>query len=226
MENIEYLLKKTELKNYSEEEALEILKTECEIHGKDQQLIRCMEEFSELIEVILEFNIHGRMDYTNLCEELTDCMICTKVLQILFDIQKTDLNKEWNIYTDENLLNNCMLNLTVSSIKISKCLRNRKNADLRIINIINTIRETIENIIKYFDINSDDMLGIFKLKIERSNTRNNKYYEKNNINEFIELSNIETDKMDDIFKESIDKTLDNSAGRFIRRYRKKIFIKK
>lgn len=176
MKNIEYLLKKTEIPNYTYDEIINILKTECEVQGETKQLVRCMEEFSELIEVLVEYKIHGKMNYINLQEEIVDCLICIEVIKILFDIQDSDVNNyRCHMYTQINLVDNCILNLSSSSIIISKCIRNRDKYERNIISLINTINETIYNITSEFELETTVLNDIISLKIKRSNKRNKKY---------------------------------------------------
>lgn len=175
MKNIDYLLNRGSIPQYSEEEVYTILRTECELRGKNAQLVRCMEEFSELIEVIIASRIQGRIDYTHLLEEIADCRFCLEVIKILFEIKESEIdNCPDQRYESSRLLDNCVLNLTTSSIKISKCIRNKKNAELEIISIINLVNETIRNIEHFYRPSRQAINDIFNLKIKRSDERNQK----------------------------------------------------
>lgn len=193
MKNIEYLLTKTEIPIYTREEYINILKAECDIHGKKEQLVRCMEEYSELIEVIIMNNIRGRIDYIDLAEEIADCQFCIEVIKILYDLKDSDISKNFkNIYQGENILNNCILNLAQSSINLSKCVREKDKAGIKIIGLINLINETIFNIIYYYKMDIKIIEKIFMLKIKRSDERNQKYWETMGTN----TDQNKTDKLD------------------------------
>lgn len=172
MKNLEYLLATREIPNYTQAEVLSILTKECELNGKSHQITVCMEEFAELIEVICENIIKGRVDIIHLKEELVDCAIALEYLKIIFNIG--DINVEDNLYDKDNCLNNCILNLSSCITKLSKCIREKVNAHTKIVSVYTTILETIDNIQKFYNISEEDsdIVKISNLKIERCLKRN------------------------------------------------------
>lgn len=178
MKNIEYLLAKTEIPKYNKGEIRNILKDECDIQGTQKQLVRCMEEFSELIEAIITNNIYGKINHINLAEEMADCLFCLEVLGIMYGIEESDIDRRFHsIYTGDNILNNCILNLTTSSIKLSKCVREKPGYVLKVIGIITLIYETLDNLADFYKVDMDIVKDIFMLKIKRSDERNKRYWE-------------------------------------------------
>ena len=172
MKDLEYLLATKEIPKYTEDDILAILTKECELNGKQHQITVAMEEFAELIEVICENEIKGKIDMIHLKEELVDCWICLTYLDIIFDI---NMLPAVTYYTRENCLNNCILNLSNAITKLSKCIREKANAETKMISVVSSITETLFNIQRFHDIGCNDyeMRCIKMLKIERCVNRNN-----------------------------------------------------
>lgn len=61
-----------------------------EVYGKDMQLTVAVEEFSELIKEICK-NKRGRDNRDSIIEEMADCYIMLKQLEIIFDIDPEDI---------------------------------------------------------------------------------------------------------------------------------------
>jgi NTP pyrophosphatase (non-canonical NTP hydrolase) len=61
-----------------------------ETYGVDMQLNIAIEEFSELIKEICK-NKRGRDNVDNITEEMADCYIMLKQLEIIFDIDFEDI---------------------------------------------------------------------------------------------------------------------------------------
>lgn len=196
MKDIEYLLATKEIPSYTPDEGLAIFRKECELNGKNYQLTVAMEEFAELIEVLCENTIKGRVDIIHLKEELVDCWICLNYLEILFDI--------WTFpsityYDKENCINNCILNLSTGITRFSKCIREKADADIKIIPVYTSIWETLYNIQKFYNLSNNDseMERIRCLKIERCEQRNTaKIKSRENTSESIKEKLINTDTTD------------------------------
>lgn len=173
MKNIEYKLKSGDIPSYTQEEFYEILKERCKLFDRQVLLTICMEEFAELIEVITENEIKGRIDFVHLKEEIVDCYICLMTLGVLFDTDyRSDMNAKYSKYRSSNLLNNCIQNLSVGIITISKCIREKDNAEMKIVSLINLITESLINIQSFYHITHDTLEDIFQLKFKRLEERN------------------------------------------------------
>lgn len=61
-----------------------------ETYGKDMQLNVAIEEFSELIKEICK-NKRGSNNRDNIIEEMADCYIMLKQLEIIFDIEYPEI---------------------------------------------------------------------------------------------------------------------------------------
>jgi hypothetical protein len=204
MKDLQYLLATKEIPSYSNDEIIDILTTEYNINGKNHQITVAMEEFAELIEVICENTIKGKVDMIHLKEELVDCWICMDFLSIIFDIKSLS---PVTYYTRENCLNNCILNLSSSITKLSKCIREKSNAENKVISVVFTVIETLYNIQRYYELGCNDyeMKMIKMLKIERCQRRNeNKMKSKDNLVLKTELTKEE--KLLDTNENQTDKT--------------------
>lgn len=72
-----------------------------EVYGKDMQLTVAIEEFSELIKEICKHK-RGEDNRDNILEEMADCYIMLEQLEIIFDIDFSQINDE--IVKKENRL--------------------------------------------------------------------------------------------------------------------------
>ena len=64
-----------------------------EVYGKDMQLTVAVEEFSELIKEICK-NKRGADNIDNITEELADCYIMMRQIEIIFGIEKNEIFSE------------------------------------------------------------------------------------------------------------------------------------
>lgn len=62
-------------------------------YGKELQSIVCIEECSELIQCISK-ELRNKSDISHLSEEIADVLICIKMLQLMYDIQDSQL-QDW-----------------------------------------------------------------------------------------------------------------------------------
>ena len=70
---------------------MSILKKAISVYGKDMQLTVAIEEFSELIKEVCK-NKRGRQNKECIIEEMADCYIMLKQLEIIFDIENIDIH--------------------------------------------------------------------------------------------------------------------------------------
>lgn len=64
-----------------------------EVYGKENQLTVAVEEFSELIKEICKHK-RGEDNKARIIEEMADCYIMLVQLELMFDINVADINKE------------------------------------------------------------------------------------------------------------------------------------
>jgi NTP pyrophosphatase (non-canonical NTP hydrolase) len=64
-----------------------------EVYGKDMQLNVAIEEFSELIKEICKHK-RGEDNRENIIEEMADCYIMMEQMEIIFDIDFSQINDE------------------------------------------------------------------------------------------------------------------------------------
>lgn len=80
----------------------EIVSRSLKTYGNGIQLVVCMEELSELTQVISK-EIRGEDDRNNLVEEMADVIICLEILKQVFEITDEDIDS-WIKYKQERNL--------------------------------------------------------------------------------------------------------------------------
>ena len=175
MKNLAYLLTQP-TQPYNQTEIGALLMDEFNINGADFQLIHCMEEFAELINVISENRVRGRVDTLHLIEEIADCYICVDRLKLIVNSNTVDI--PGTLYKADQCLDNCISNLSAVIVTISKCLRKKSNAHMKMTTIISTVSETLYNLCEFYKVDNDSLAHIFQVKFRRIDERS--YYHKNN----------------------------------------------
>lgn len=79
-----------------------IIKNSIEHYGVDVQSTVCMEECAELIQAISKEK-RGKHDYKHLAEEIADVLICISMLQDMYDIDGSDIQR-WIEYKQERIV--------------------------------------------------------------------------------------------------------------------------
>ena len=172
MKNLDYLLTKTDIPSYNKEEITEIIRKENKILGPKMLMTLCMEEFAELIEVITDINLRGRIDYIHLIEEMADCEVSLYRIASILELNPVKYKQTFHSHKEDTCIQNCTLLLSTSIIKLSKYIREKQNADLHLFTIINDIREALSNLAEYFEIDRKDLIKVINLKAQRIDQRN------------------------------------------------------
>lgn len=76
---------------------VQVLKDAIETYGKQAQVIKAIEELSELQQALAK-SLNGYTDISNIAEEIGDCRIMLDQLDYIFDVE----NESWKAY-DEKL---------------------------------------------------------------------------------------------------------------------------
>lgn len=76
---------------------VQVLKDAIEKYGKQAQVIKAIEELSELQQALAK-SLNGYTDISNIAEEIGDCRIMLDQLDYIFDVE----NESWKAY-DEKL---------------------------------------------------------------------------------------------------------------------------
>lgn len=181
MNYIEYLINEKDVPHFSSDFCDSVILDYCVNNGPEKSLSICMEECAELIDVISEYQITGRLDKVHLTEEIVDCMISISMLEFLLHMKSkgTDYNiisKHENRDISPNI---CIRNLSNAIINISKIIRNKSDSEKTIYKTTDLIAESVENILLYFNIDTSDdgdhidmIKKIFMFKIQRMKERN------------------------------------------------------
>lgn len=172
MNNIPELLKTTKLKKYSKGEKMKLLRTSLKMRGRDIILMMCMEEISELIEVISN-NISNGVNYIHTAEEIVDVHIMIEYIKIICKVKQSDLSK---IKIDRKKQSR---SIVISSIKtlskcnqlISKIGRRKEGANDKAALLISNIESTLRELKRIFKIRKKDIEKIELLKYHRLEKR-------------------------------------------------------
>lgn len=126
--------------------------------GKNQIIIT-IEELSELTQAILAMYNKTPENILNLTEEVADVELCLRYVAFVF---KFDESKVHNVEVFDNLRD--VLNaLAKLSQSLTKHLRSKTDRDLTL-SLYYKVMDSLEFVISYFNINTDDVIKIRKLK--------------------------------------------------------------
>lgn len=144
--------------------------------GDDKSLISCIEEISELLEVLTERSKVKEIDRLHLIEELADVIFSMKLMQNIYNVSKNDLNKvkrEVNLKKKKVVLNEIISNLCKSLRILSKLLRDKTDSKKKILLMINNVNKSITKTICLFKIDMNDIRKIEGHKYRRLENRLN-----------------------------------------------------
>lgn len=77
------------------ENAIDLIQKCIDKQGIDLTIVRCMEEYAELIQELSK-SLRNNCDRDRLLEELADATLCTTFIQLALNIDEKDLNKAIN----------------------------------------------------------------------------------------------------------------------------------
>lgn len=169
MNNLKELMKNTDKIKYTKKDKDRILRESISKLSKEQYLVICMEEISELTEVISN-NICKKTDYIHTAEELVDVIYVSKAMQIIFDIKNKDLYKIKKKHDNKNVAISSISTLSKCQQNISKFLRGKRPAE-KMVNTVSALNDTVDTLIKLFNIKKKDMNKIELLKYHRQEIR-------------------------------------------------------
>lgn len=166
------------IKHYSQIKELELIKRNFK-YNKSECLVVCMEEMSELIEALIEYNLNqNNQTLLHLMEEYADVTICLHELCYICDVQLEDLDlpilqSNYKFEKDRNdILTNIYKSLTLGIQTISKIIR-RKADFSHITTIIIKINQSLCDLIHMYDLNAEQIELIRMLKYRRLESRLN-----------------------------------------------------
>lgn len=172
MNNIPQLMKKVSNIKYTKKEKKELIEQALKIMGDTKYLVICMEEISELIEVISD-NINNKIDYIHTAEEIVDVKICIEIMKQIFYISDSKLEKvnKKKLKKNKSVVFTSLTTLSKAQQNISKCIRNKNGSDDKIISTLNNLNETVCQLILLFKIKEKDLSKIELLKYNRLEER-------------------------------------------------------
>lgn len=172
MNNIKELIKTADEIKITKKEKTKSIQTALDTLGKSTYLMLVMEEIGELIEVVSD-NMLGKASYYHTAEEITDALISTEILTVIYNIKdkKIDKVKKSHAKRKKSVLFQSIKDLSKAQQDISKTVRAKDADTVKIIHAINLINETCENLIHIFKIKKKDIAKIEKLKFKRLKDR-------------------------------------------------------
>ena len=168
MDNIKELMKE-KVKHYGKKERKRLIEEAADALGETKYLVICMEELSELANVISS-NVIDKFDYYHTAEEITDVIIVRDILYVVCNVEPKDVGKSKNLKPKKVSIES-LKNLSQAIQNISKYIRYNKNGYDKIVEAIELIDETIPALVKLFKIKEKDLVKIRNLKHRRLEER-------------------------------------------------------
>ena len=151
------------------------IRTALDMMGETKYIIICMEEITELLEVIGD-NIDGAGCYIHTVEEIADVACCCDILQIIFDVKSKELAKPEKCKKKRANMKAHSL-LCQSHMILSKYLRHVDHIDLddfrenKIIPCINMKASAVEMLKNAYGIKDSEIKKIRAIKTDRLKKR-------------------------------------------------------
>ena len=171
MDNLDKLLKSKDTDKilYSKKEKRTLREKSLGTLGVQYQLVICMEEIAELIDVISS-NINDKFDYIHTAEELVDVKICTDYIMQIYGIKESERKKSKRKITKKTYMLS-VGDLSKAQMKISKLIRYKDGAEDNLIDIIEYMLNSVEELTTLFKIKRKDANKIENLKYARLEQR-------------------------------------------------------
>lgn len=160
---------------FKKSDSNKVIRTALDMMGETKYIIICMEEITELLEVIGD-NIDGVGSYLHTVEEIADVSCCCDILQIIFDIRSKELAKPEKCKKKRANLKAHSL-LCQSHMILSKYLRHADNRDLddfrevKAIPCINMMASAVEMLKNAYGIKDSEVKKLRAIKLDRMKKR-------------------------------------------------------
>lgn len=160
---------------FKKSDSNKVIRTALDMMGETKYIIICMEEITELLEVIGD-NIDGTGSYLHTVEEVADVACCCDILQIIFDIRSKELAKPEKCKKKRANMRAHSL-LCQSHMILSKYLRHADNRDLddfreaKAIPCINMMASAVEMLKNAYGIKDSEIKKLRAIKLDRMKKR-------------------------------------------------------
>lgn len=171
MNNVEDVMKKSGKLKYSSSEKKKILKKVYYELGEKTMLVICMEEISELIDVVSE-NCYKKPDYIHTAEELADVYIALDMLKLIFEFKDKNFKKpKKKKKIKKSHVFESLSDLANAQRSISKFIRWGRRAIDQVEESANDVYSVLYDLTKLFDIKNNDIEKIINIKYKRFEDR-------------------------------------------------------
>lgn len=126
------------------------------------QIIITIEELSELTQAILAMYDKTSENILNLTEEVADVELCLRYVAFVFEFDESRAHKV-EVFDNLRDVLNALAKLSQS---LTKHLRDKTNRELTL-SLYYKVMDSLEFVISHFNINTDDIIKIRKLKDNR-----------------------------------------------------------
>lgn len=171
MDNLDKLLKSKEYDKimYSKKQKKALREKSLNALGINYQLVICMEEIAELIDVVSS-NINEKVDYVHTAEELVDVKICADYIMHIYDMKEPSI-KHGKRKNNKKTYLGSIGNLSHAQMKISKLIRYKNGAENYLYDIVENMLNSVEELATLFKIKKKDLNKIENLKYARLEQR-------------------------------------------------------
>lgn len=183
MKNLRKLILDAEPNKYTDEQKIDLISKYYDVIGKDKYIVICMEEISEVVQVLSNPFLFGK-DLLSLIEEVVDLKICIYDLKFIYRQYKEDIDKipklsesykkHLNkVRVGEYYSLKCIKNLCFMQQELSKIIRKKEGYESKdkILSIIETLENIADEIIIVYALDSDTMDRIETIKFQRQEER-------------------------------------------------------
>lgn len=161
---------KGDVPSYSKKQERELIMGALNMLGEDKYLTICIEELSELNEVITS-NTLSKVNYIHTAEEIVDVMISTNIIKLVCGVSNSQLKKKSPKIKKKNVLMTSVHNIAKSQQNVSKYIRWKKDGYDKVIDALNLLNETIPILIDFFKIKKKDLEKMRNIKLKRLEER-------------------------------------------------------
>lgn len=155
---------------YNKKKRQAIIDDAISILGIERAMMLCIEEISELIDVIV-VNMTDKIDYLHTVEEIADVKFSAQYIKTICNIDDKDIKPYKKKKTNKNRIFAIISSLAHTQQMINKYLRGKKDRHEKIINAYNKLIADIIILEKFFKIKDKDVEKMMNIKIHRTEER-------------------------------------------------------
>lgn len=162
---------KSDVPKYSKKQRQSIVDDAVEILGTEKMLVLCIEEISELIDVISS-NMSSKVNYLHTVEEMADVQFSLMYMKNVCNIDDNDIKKpNKKKKPGKGKIFPIISSLCNGQMALSKYMRGKKDGYERVVEAYNEICEDIIILEKFFKIKEKDVEKVLNIKLQRTEER-------------------------------------------------------